>query len=126
MSPLDWLEAAARRSSLESWTLGHAFERYRELEERTPAQLAEDLGCTQEQVQWLALCHRPEEGEGFAEQVGQLAKRFEVDLLRLTRVLRRVEVMDALQLAGADGEEAGEDAVLLAARDRSGEGENHS
>ncbi|WP_338865485.1 hypothetical protein [Myxococcus stipitatus] len=126
MSPPDWLETAARRSSLEPWTLGHAFESYRELEDRTPSQLAEDLGCTEEQVHWLALCRRPEDGEGFAEQVEQIAKRFEVDLLRLTRVLRRVEVMDALRLAGADGEEAGEDSVLLAARDRSGEGETSS
>ncbi|WP_342374555.1 hypothetical protein NVS55_24765 [Myxococcus stipitatus] len=126
MSPPDWLETAARRSSLEPSTLGHAFARYRELEERTPEQLADDLGCTVEQTQWMSLCHRPEDGEGFAEQVGQIAKRFEVDLLKLARVLRRVEVIDALQLAGADGEEPGEDSVLLAARDRSEEDKTHS
>ncbi|NTX01825.1 hypothetical protein [Myxococcus sp. CA040A] len=125
MSTPDWLEQAARRSAREPWTLGHAFERYRELEERTWEQLVEDLDCTEEQVQWLSLCRRPER-EAFSEQVAQLAKRFEVDLRRLTRVLRRGQVMDALGQAGANGGGTGENSLLVAARDRSDKDETNS
>ncbi|AGC46279.1 hypothetical protein MYSTI_04991 [Myxococcus stipitatus DSM 14675] len=118
MSSPDWLEAAARRSSLEPWTLGHTFERYRDLESRTPKQLADELGCTEEQVKWMALCHCPQD-EGFAEQVAQLAKRYEVDLRQLTRILRRVQVMEALRRAKAGGKGTRKVTVLIAARDHS-------
>jgi len=109
---------AARRSAQEAWMLGHAFARYRELEDRSPEELAAELGCTREVLHWLSLCRRPE-GEAFTEQAFTIAQRFAVEPLRLVTVLRRVEVVDALA-ALAEGEEAAdEDALLLAARDRS-------
>ncbi len=117
MTNPDWLETAARRSAYEAWTLGHVFTRYRELEGRSHEDLAKALGCTLEVLHWLSLCRRPT-GETFTEQVFVLAKRFEVDPLRLSEVLRRVEVMDALSARSDGGEATDEDTLQLAARDR--------
>lgn len=125
MSDPDWLEPAARRSALEAWTLGHAFAKYRALEGRSQEELAKELGCSLDVLLWLSLCRCPQ-GEAFPEQVSTIAKRFAVDLLPLTQVLRRVEVMDALSIRAEDGETTDEGAVLLAARDRSHDGETDS
>jgi hypothetical protein len=115
MSDLDWLEPAARRSAGEAWTVGHAFERYRALEGSSQEELAKELGCSLEVLHWLSLCRCPQ-GEAFTEQVSTIAKRFAVDVLLLTQVLRRVEVMDRLSIRAEDGE----------ARDRSHDGETNS
>lgn len=104
MTNPDWLERVARRSRSEPWTLGHAFERYRVLEGRTQEELAKELGCTLEVVHWLSVCRRPE-GADFTEQATAIASRFSVELLPLVRVLRRVEVMDALSMPLQEGEE---------------------
>lgn len=117
MTSPDWLEMAARRSAQEAWMLGHAFARYRELEGRSPEELAAELGCTREVLHWLSLCRRPA-GESFSEQAFTIAQRFAVEPLRLVTVLRRVEVVDALTALGEGEEAADEDALLLAARDR--------
>ncbi|WP_205522625.1 hypothetical protein [Myxococcus eversor] len=101
MTTPDWLEPAVRRCSRESWTLGHAFERFREMERRTDSQLAVDLGCTEEQLQWLSLCRRPA-GARFAMQAAQLAKDFEVNLTALVEILHHLEVVDALLRTRAD------------------------
>lgn len=106
-----WLEAAARRSGHEAWTLGHVFARYRDLEDGSAESLAADLGCSLEVLHWLSLCRRPD-GERFSEDVLAIAKRFDVEPHRLVEVIRRVEVMD-----DAFGPSS-EDSVLLAARDR--------
>jgi hypothetical protein len=55
-----------------------------------------------------------------------IAKRFAVDPLLLIRVIRRVEVMDALSARPEDGEVTDEASLLLAARDRSRDGETNS
>ncbi len=125
MSNPDWLELAARRSRSESWMLGHAFERYRAHEGRSLAELAQELGCALNVLQWLSLCRRPA-GQAFPEQASAIAKRFAVDLPRLVRVLRRVEVLDALAIQSEDGEATDEDSLLLAARDRSRDEETNS
>lgn len=113
-----WLEAAARRSGHEAWTLGHVFARYRDLEERSPEALAAELGCSLEVLHWLSLCRRPD-AERFSEDVLAIARRFEVDAHRLVEVIRRVEVMDAFASPS-------EDSLLLAARDRLPEEEKDS
>lgn len=94
MTNPEWLKAAARRSAHEVWMLGHVFEKYRELEGRSPEQLAVELGCSLEVLQWLSLCRRPE-GDKCTEQVDAIVKRFALDPLRLIAVLRHVEAMDA-------------------------------
>lgn len=125
MSNPDWLERAARRSQGEAWMLGHTFERYQQLEGRTQEELARELGCTLDVLHWMSLCRRPE-GQAFDEQAFAIAKRFEVDLLPLVQVLRRVEVMDAPSIRMRD--EAGKTAhsIQLAARDRSEDEETGS
>lgn len=117
MTGPDWLKRAAQRSAEEDWMLGRAFARYRELEGHTPAQLATELGCTADALQWLSLCRRPE-GEAFAEQVLSIARRFALEPSRLSAVLRRVEVMDALVTDGDGREATAPETLMLAARDR--------
>ena len=117
MTNPEWLKAAARRSAHETWMLGHVFEKYRELEGRSEEELSAELGCSLEVLHWLSLCRRPE-GEKFTEHVFAIAKRFEVESLRLVAVLRRVEVVDALTARPGGGGAADEDPLQLAARDR--------
>ena len=125
MTNPEWLKAAARRSAHEAWMLGQVFEKYRELEGRSPEQLAAELDCSLEVLQWLSLCRRPE-GEKFTEQVDAIVKRFALDPLRLIAVLRHVEVMDALTARPEGGAAAEGGSLLLAARDRSHDDETSS
>jgi hypothetical protein len=125
MTNPDWLERVARRSRSEPWTLGHAFERYRELEGRTQEELAKELGCTLEVLHWLSVCRRPE-GQDFTEQASAIASRFAVELLPLVRVLRHVEVMEKLSQRDEPGEDTEEQPMQLAARDRVQDDEPHS
>ena len=125
MTNPEWLKTAARHSEDKDWMLGHVFARYRELEGRSPEQLAAELGCSLEVLHWLSLCRRPT-GEEFTEQVLAITKRFAVDPLRLASVLRRVEVLDAFAARPEGGEAAYEDSLLLAARDRSRDDETDS
>jgi len=125
MTGPDWLKRAARRSVEEDWMLGRVFERYQQLEGRSPEELATELGCTAEALQWLSLCRCPE-GEAFAEHVLVIAKRFALDPSRLSAVLRRVEVMDALTEPPDGAEVADAGSLLLAARDRSEDDETSS
>lgn len=125
MTNPEWLKAAARRSTHEAWMLGHVFEKYRELEGRSPEQLAVELGCSLEVLQWLSLCRRPE-GKKFTEQVDAIVKRFALDPLRLIAVIRHVEVMDALTARSEGGVAAEGGSRLLAARDRSQDDETDS
>lgn len=116
MSNPDWLERAALRAQRASWTLAHTFERYRQLEERTEAELARDLGCTREVFYWLCLCRKPE-GQDFDAQVVAITERHEVNLRALVDVIRHVEIVEALskQVADSNGEER---PIQMAARDR--------
>lgn len=125
MSKPEWLARAAQRSQEEPWMLGHVFERYRELERCSQAQLAKELGCTREVLHWLSLCRRPE-GDGFNEQASIIARRFGLELLPLVQVLRRVEVMETFSEEAEPGEGMPEDRTLLAARDRSEDDEASS
>ena len=125
MTNPEWLKTAARRSAHETWMLGHVFEKYRKLEGRSPEELAAELGCSLEVLHWLSLCRRPAD-EKFTEHVFAIAKRFALDPLRLAAVLRHVEVVDALTAPSESGVAADEDALVLAARDRSRDDEETS
>jgi hypothetical protein len=125
MSNPEWLERAARRSQSETWMMGHAFERYRELEGCSQEELAKKLGCTMEVLHWLSLCRLPE-GQDFNAQATVIAHRFAVELLPLVHVLRRVEVMNALSKQRGAGEVQEEHALQLAARDRCDDEEMNS
>ncbi|MCP3169582.1 hypothetical protein [Myxococcus qinghaiensis] len=116
MSNPDWLERAALRAQRASWTLAYTFERYRQLEERTEAELARDLCCTREVLYWLCLCRKPE-GPDFDTQVTAITERHEVNRKALVDVIRHVEIVEALskQVTAANGEEP---PLQMAARDR--------
>jgi hypothetical protein len=110
-----WLKVAARCSGQHTWTLGYVFEQYRKYEGKSAEELAVDLGCPLEMLDWLSLCRRPEE-ETFAEHLDLIEKRFAVEPHRLAAVIRRVEVLDVLP-ASREGGDVGEETFLLAARD---------
>lgn len=119
-----WLEVAAQRSGQHTWTLGYVFEQYRKYEGKSAEELAADLGCSLEVLDWLSLCRRPNE-DRFAEHLDMIEKRFSVEPYRLADVLRTVEVLDVLP-AEQQGEDVDEGAFLLAARDHSTDDETSS
>ncbi|NVI97098.1 hypothetical protein HV824_03035 [Myxococcus sp. AM009] len=97
--------------------LGYTFERYREIEGITTTDLANQLGCSRAELQWMSLCRRPL-GASFAKQTIEVAHRFAVDPRALVHVLRHVEVITALA-QDADGVTApGASHIQVAARDR--------
>ncbi len=120
-----WLKVAARHSGQHTWTLGYVFEQYRKHEGKSAEELAADLGCSLEMLDWLSLCRRPDE-EHFAEHLELIEKRFAVEPSRLAAVLRRVEVLDALPTSREEGDDVGEEAFLLAARDHTTDDETSS
>lgn len=125
MTTPDWLKVAAQRSAQDPASLGYAFEQYRRHEDKSAGELAAMLGCSQEVLDGLSLCRRPEQ-DRFAEHLRMIGKRFAVDPRRLAAVLRRVEVLDALPTNGEGGTVVRDDAYLLAARDHSGDDETGS
>jgi len=110
-----WLASAAVESANHGWALGSVLKQYQEIEELTSQELADDLGCSPTTLRWICLCRRPAKNR-FAEDVSQIAARFNIDLSRLVAALRRVEVVSALR----DGLpiDADDSELLLAARDR--------
>ena len=126
MTTPEWLKVAAQRSAQEdSASLGYAFEQYRRHEGKSAEELAAMLGCSQEVLDGLALCRRPEQ-DRFAEHLRMIGNRFAVDPRRLAAVLRRVEVLDVLPADGEEGPAVREDSFLLAARDHSRDEETGS
>ena len=119
-----WLEVAARRSGQLSWTLGYVFEQYRKYEGKSAEELAVELGCSPETLEWLSLCRRPSE-ERFVEHLEMIEKRFAVEPHRLAAVVRHVEVLDVLP-ASQEQEQAHEESFLLAARDHTTDDETNS
>ncbi len=119
-----WLKAAAQRSGQHTWTLGYVFEQYRKYEGKSLEELAAELNCPLETIDWLSLCRRPDE-ERFAEQLDMIEKRFAVEPYRLAAVIRRVEVLDVLPTSQEEGD-GGEEAFLLAARDHTTDDETSS
>ncbi|MBU8897913.1 hypothetical protein DRW03_28590 [Corallococcus sp. H22C18031201] len=119
MTNPDWLADAARRSETQPWALGRVLANYRRVEQCTEEALQAELGCSRETLQWLALCRCPE-GKAFADDASRIAKRFAVDLSALIRVLRHVQVMNALGSRGGSGDASRRDAssLQMAARDR--------
>lgn len=115
----EWLKAAVQRSGEDPWSLGHVFEQYRKLQHKSAEQLAAELDCSLEVLDWLALCRRPDE-ERFIEHLHLIQKRFAVEPRRLAVVLRHVEVLEGMPEVKGEGD-AGERPFLLAARDHSGE-----
>ncbi|EPX57063.1 hypothetical protein D187_006817 [Cystobacter fuscus DSM 2262] len=119
MTQPSWLKAAVRRSADEDWTLGFIFKRYRQFKNKSSEELAEELGCSLETLDWLSLCRVPSE-ERFAEELSVITQRFNVDPNRLAPVLLLAKILRTVS-EESDGEERsnGSSIKLLAARDRS-------
>ncbi|WNG20001.1 hypothetical protein [Cystobacter fuscus] len=116
MTQPEWLKPAVRKSQEHVWTLGYIFEMAHRLEGKSPEELAAELGCSLETLDWLALCRRPEE-DRFAEHLCLITDRFNLAPLPLVRLIRRVESLDAFSKHKDQVSSNG--STLLAARDRS-------
>ncbi|GHG84862.1 hypothetical protein [Comamonas sp. JC664] len=116
MTKPEWLELAARRSKDEPWMLGHAFAKYRQLEGMSEEELAKELGCSVETLNWMSLCRRPE-SDHFKEQATAIAEEHGVNDRILRRVLGRLKIVEVFQDSSNDGS-ANQGGVLMAAQDR--------
>ncbi len=116
MTHPSWLKTAVRRISERTWTLGHVFEKYRQFENKSPEELAMELGCSLETMDWLALCRRPDE-DTFAEDLSAIAERFNVDPNGLASVIRHVESLGVFA-ARQKGSHTARPGLMLAAQDR--------
>jgi hypothetical protein len=110
----DWLKTAVRKSREHTWTLGHIFATAHRIEGKSPEDLAAELDCSLETLDWLALCRRPEE-ERFAEDLEAIAERFKLEPLPLAKLIRRVESLDTFTSRREQG--SVRDAMQMAARD---------
>lgn len=119
-----WLKTAAQRSVQHTWTLGYLFEVYQRRERKSREDLARDLGCSLEVVDWLSLCRVPKQDQ-LKEQMELIGKRFSIEAFPLESVVRRAQVLLAFEESGGsvNDDVGGEDDVgedeptLLAARD---------
>lgn len=116
MTKPEWLELAARRSKDEPWMLGHAFEKYRQLEGMSEEGLAKELGCSVETLNWMSLCRRPD-GEDFTEQAITIAEHHQVDDYLLLQILGRLNVVEVFQESSVDGSIV-QGGMQMAAQDR--------
>lgn len=117
-----WLSTAARRSSEREWTLGHVLEKYRQFENKSPEELAMELGCSLETLEWLALCHRPNE-DTFAEDLSAIAERFNVEPNGLASVIRHAESLGVFAARQEDGHAVRETRLMIAAWERDSDDE---
>ena len=109
---------AARRASSRVFFLGSVLAAYTQIEGLDDSALADLLGCRPAILPALRLCRRPTtDAPAFRSDVEQIAERFGADPVRLAEVVRRVDALEALRGASADGEVA----YLAAARDREDE-----
>jgi hypothetical protein len=97
--------------------LARALQRYTDAEGLSWADLAESLGCTEEVLDYVALC-LPPRPERFVADVEAIAEG-RVAIEPLLVLLRRLQVLKAFAEASEQDSSAGsETAMLLAARDR--------
>jgi transcriptional regulator with XRE-family HTH domain len=125
MTRPSWLSTAARRSSERKWTLGHVLEKYRQFENKSSEELAMELGCSLETLEWLELCSRPNE-DTFAEDLNAIAERFNVDPNGLASVIRHAESLGVFAARQEDGQAVRETRLMLAAWDRDSDDEENS
>ncbi len=121
MTSPKWLGRAADESGRHAWTLGAVLKQYQELEQKTAEDVARELRCSIETLNWLSLCREPTP-ERFASHVSAIAKRFGLDAALLAAILRRVQVVATLR-DGSPRDDSEESELLLAARDRKPESE---
>jgi hypothetical protein len=106
------LKLTAERAAERRHHLAWVFSRYVSSQAIPLAVLASELGCSDAVLQSLALCLRPR-AERFADDVGAIAAKFDVDRVALARVVRHVEALEAMTVSGKTKR-----GMLMAARKR--------
>ncbi len=118
MTRPDWLTAAVQRSEDEDWTVGFIFKRYRQFKNKTHEALAEELGCSLDTLDWVALCRVPDEAT-FTEDLDTIAARFSLDANKLAPVLRLAKMLQVFdKKRRSQQEEETPHLMPRAARDR--------
>jgi len=115
--PSEALVRAARRAGAQPFFLAHVFAVYQDSNNLDESALAHLLGCAENNLPRLALCHRPAaESEAFRAEVNHLASRFQLDSVQLASIIRQVDALQALRYhLATDAQGSG---MLRAARDR--------
>jgi hypothetical protein len=107
------IDAFALRVSQDEFFLASALASYARSEDLDDEGLASVLGCTAKTLALLRLCRRPRpELPDFRADLSRVAERFDIDPGILAQVIRRADVLAALQHS------ANEAGLLMAARDR--------
>jgi hypothetical protein len=115
------LRRLVERTRQDAFFVGRALSVYQRLHDLDDPQLAQWLGCSEPDLNRLALCRLPDDKKvGFQQDVRKIAAFAACDPDRLVQLLREVAAWDALQ--GNNQEVA--NGFLLAARDRKPEGDD--
>jgi len=110
------LERVAIRAATRPEYLGWVLARYAAAEDTTDAMIAKMLNVPEEDLRRVRLCLRPR-SQSFADDVGQLARKFGLDAATLATMVRHVDALEGMKDfdAAAPASDAG---VLMAARAR--------
>lgn len=113
------LRQAAIRARTWDRFMASALTRYQQEHELDDDALAGELELSAEKLTRLSLCLQPDPAAGrFREGIEQLVEYTGANMLALTRILREVQALQALDQAGLA---AGPGSLAIAARDHTGE-----
>lgn len=114
-SAIGW---AARRAEQRPFFLATALAAYRRSHGVAEDQLADLLNCPVKSLPALALCRRPDPSRSsFRSDVERIASFLGADGMRLARLLREVDALEAFRGADATRVQPSEGGLLAAARD---------
>ncbi len=127
----DIFRQAAQRASQRPSFVAAALSEYCSLKRIEEKQLADYLGCSQQDLPKLALCRKPstETQFSFRKDVEQIASYVGIEWTRLAQLFREVESLKALRSASRPSHLTPTQGVLIAARDHSKEAseqDNHN
>jgi hypothetical protein len=114
MATID-LSLLAAKSSKDDAFLGWALEQFSKSYDYSTANLADYLGCSEEQLHKLALCLLPHENDQqFLSKVERISSRFEIEPSKLLQLIRESTAIARL----VTNQRSAIETMLLAARDK--------
>lgn len=114
MATID-LSLLAARGSKDDAFLGWALEQFSKSYDYSTANLADYLGCSEEQLHKLALCLLPhEKDQQFLSKVERISNRFEIEPSKLLQLIRESTAIARL----VSKQQSSSETMLLAARDK--------
>jgi hypothetical protein len=117
---VQYLKKFVKKTNTDRFFVGWSLAQYRAFHGLEEQSLAQFLECDLEHISRLSMCRQPnDQEEQFQEQVRHIAEFSACNADRLVQLMREVATFSALQ----EGVEAGQGAMLMAARDRKEEDE---